>query len=198
MHSESQVDTRSPATRVERRRAATRDRILTTAARAFAVGGPDAVRLDELAEAADVARGTLYSHFRTKEALLGAIVAPVLDLGARRTTALAKLEPRQAVEGLLNLYLELWHAYPDALRIAYKAQDAPIGEAGALHLKFVRGVMRVFEHAGQAGVLRAGDPALAGHVLRQVAVPLLELYGGRGDADRLFLESLRSLLLTDR
>lgn len=198
MNSRSQVQNRLPAGRVERRRAATRDRILAAAARAFAVAGPDAVRLDEVAEASDVARGTLYSHFRTKEALLGAIVGPVLEQGARHTAALSRLPPREAVEGLLNLYLELWHGYPDALRIAYKAQDAPIGEAGAQHVKFVRGVMRVFEHAGDAGVLRGGDPALAGHVLRQVAVPLLELYGGRGDADQLFLDSLRSLLLTDR
>jgi len=38
---------------------------------------------------------------------------------------------------------------------------------------------------------------LAGHVMRQIAVPLLELYARHADGDRLFVEGLRGLLLTE-
>ena len=194
MNPESQAG--RPAPRVARRRALTRERIVATAARRFADAGPGAVRLDEIAESADVARGTLYSHFRTKDDLLCAIVEPVLRAAIRRTRALGRTTAEDGVERLLRLYLDLWHAYPDALRIAYKAQDMPIGDLGRLHRAFTAGVLRVFGRAREAGILRSGDPRLAGQVMRQVAVPLLELYGGHADGDRLFVEGLRALLLT--
>ena len=185
-----------PAPRVARRRALTRGRIVAAAARRFADAGPDAVRLDEIADDADVARGTLYSHFRTKDDLLCAIVEPVLRAAVGKTRALGRATARDGVERLLRLYLDLWHAYPDALRIAYKAQDMPIGDLGRLHRAFTAGVLRVFGRARKAGILRSGEPLLAGQVMRQVAVPLLELYSGHPDGDRLFVEGLRALLLT--
>jgi AcrR family transcriptional regulator len=167
------------------------------AAHRFAEAGPDAVRLDEIAEAADVARGTLYSHFRTKDDLLCAIVEPVLQVAVRKTTALGRLGAREGIDRLLRLYLDLWHTDPDALRIAYKAQDMPLGDLGALHRNFLKGVMRVFDRAARAGILRSDDPALAGHLMRQIAVPLLELYAGHAEGDRLFVEGLGALLLAE-
>ena len=154
-------------------------------------------RGDPTADAADVARGTLYSHFRTKDDLLCAIVEPVLRTAIGRTRALGRATARDGVEGLLRLYLDLWHAFPDALRIAYKAQDRPIGDLGRLHRAFTAGVLRVFGRAREAGILRSGDPMLAGHAMRQVAVPLLELYAGRPDWERLFADSVRGLLIKE-
>jgi AcrR family transcriptional regulator len=197
MHSQSQERSPAPAPRVARRRALTRERIVVTAARRFAEAGPDAVRLDEIAEAADIARGTLYSHFRTKDDLLCAIVEPVLRVAVRKSAALERLDAREGIDQLLRLYLDLWHTYPDALRIAYKAQDMPLGDLGTLHRNFLKGVLQVFDHGNKAGILRSGDPLLAGHVMRQVAVPLLELYASHADGDRLFMEGLRGLLLTE-
>ena len=81
--------------------------------------------------------------------------------------------------------------------MAYKAQDMPLGDLGTLHRSFLKGVLRVFENANRAGLLRSGDPMLAGHVMRQIAVPLLELYARHADGDRLFVEGLRGLLLTE-
>lgn len=185
-----------PSPRVQRRRAEARDRILAVAAQRFADSGPDAVRLDEVADAADVARGTLYSHFRTKDQLLCAIVEPVLERAVRGAAPLARRDAREAVEGLLAVYLDLWRTHPDALRIAYKAQDLPLGAAVlALHRRFLGGVMRVLTRAERAGVLRTGDATLAAHVLRRVAVPLLELYAASPDFERLFVESAEGLLL---
>ena len=157
------MSTRSQATRVlprvERRRAEARERIVVAAARQFAAAGPEAVRMDQVAEAADVARGTLYSHFPTKDDLLCAIVEPVLELAARRAAGLARFGAREGVDGLLALYLELWRTYPDALRIAYRAQDIPVGNVGAAAPPVPEG--------RDAGV-RAGEPGgpSAGRAIR--------------------------------
>jgi AcrR family transcriptional regulator len=193
------MSTRSQGTaralpRVERRRAEVRERIVTSAARQFAAAGADAVRMDQVAAAADVARGTLYSHFPAKDELLAAIVEPVLELAGRRAAALGRSRPNEALDGLLALYLELWREYPDALRIADKARDIPLGRVATLHGRFIKGVMQVLDRAGGAGLLRVGDPVLAGQVLRQVAVPLLELYAGQPEWEKLFTDSLKGLL----
>jgi AcrR family transcriptional regulator len=67
---------RKPAdhrTRVGReRRARTRLRIVEAALRVFAEKGPDTPVIDDFIQAAEVARGTFYNHFRTTEELLTA------------------------------------------------------------------------------------------------------------------------------
>lgn len=56
-------------TRNDRRRRETRRRILLAAVELFTERGFDAVTIDEIAERADVARGTVFNHFPSKESL---------------------------------------------------------------------------------------------------------------------------------
>lgn len=55
------------------RRAATTEAILTTARRLFGTHGFAATTMDEIAEAAAVAKGAVYHHFKTKEAVFEAV-----------------------------------------------------------------------------------------------------------------------------
>ncbi len=66
--------------RRERKKADARRRILDAAVRLFGERGIEAVTVDEIAAAADVAKGSIYSHHRTKEDI---VVAFLLDLEAR-------------------------------------------------------------------------------------------------------------------
>ena len=59
-----------PASRRSRRRAATIDKLTDTAFTLFEERGVDAVSMEEIAEASDVARATLYNHFPNKKALI--------------------------------------------------------------------------------------------------------------------------------
>ena len=60
-------------TRVGRERSArTESRILEAALRVFAERGPDAPVIDDFVQAAGIARGTFYNHFKTVEELLHA------------------------------------------------------------------------------------------------------------------------------
>ncbi|UXY13655.1 TetR/AcrR family transcriptional regulator [Chitiniphilus purpureus] len=56
--------------RRERKRRQTLDRLAATAFALFEAQGYDAVTMEQIAAAADVAKGTLYNHFPVKEALL--------------------------------------------------------------------------------------------------------------------------------
>lgn len=56
--------------RRERKRVQTLDHLAATAFALFEADGFDAVTMEQIAAAADVAKGTLYNHFPVKEALL--------------------------------------------------------------------------------------------------------------------------------
>jgi AcrR family transcriptional regulator len=60
--------------RVERRKARTRAALLTAARELFASRGLEGTTIAQIAEHADVAIGSFYNHFSTKEALLEALL----------------------------------------------------------------------------------------------------------------------------
>jgi AcrR family transcriptional regulator len=79
-----------PPDRRTRKRLATRQRISDTASRLFVERGFDQVTVDEIAEAADVARMTVFNHFARKEDMF-------FDLDEEgREDLLAALEKRDA------------------------------------------------------------------------------------------------------
>jgi AcrR family transcriptional regulator len=62
------------APRVDRRRMRTRTALIGAGQRLFAVKSIDGVTIDDIVEAADVAKGSFYNHFDDKESLAGTIV----------------------------------------------------------------------------------------------------------------------------
>lgn len=76
--------------RVERGRA-TRERLLEAGRELFGERGYEATSIEALLGAAGVARGALYHHFETKEALFDAVLdAVVAEMAARVQTAVAR------------------------------------------------------------------------------------------------------------
>ncbi len=60
------------------RRGETRERILATAVDLFAENGVHGTSLQQIADRLGVAKATVYHQFATKEALILAVVAPVV------------------------------------------------------------------------------------------------------------------------
>jgi AcrR family transcriptional regulator len=77
-------------TRVERRKARTRAGLLAAARQLFAARGMEHTTIAQIAERADIAIGSFYNYFRTKEELLDALLEDEL------AQQLALLELRQA------------------------------------------------------------------------------------------------------
>jgi len=75
--------------RGSRRRLRTRARLIDAARRIIAERGAiDAVPIGEITEAADVAIGSFYNHFASREALFEAVVSDTLEAHGRRLDAL--------------------------------------------------------------------------------------------------------------
>jgi AcrR family transcriptional regulator len=67
-------DDQPSAGRVERRKARTRSALLAGARELFAANGLQETTIAEIAESADIAIGSFYNYFRTKEELLDALL----------------------------------------------------------------------------------------------------------------------------
>lgn len=76
--------------RRERKKLAVRERILAVAIDLFSRRGLDAATVEEVAEAADIGKGTIYNYFPTKEAIVVAFLAGLeakVQAKARRLVA---------------------------------------------------------------------------------------------------------------
>jgi AcrR family transcriptional regulator len=185
------------ATRVERRRVARQERLLQVATDAFATRGLDGVRLDEIADAVDIARGTLYTHFPTKEALVVAIVRPVLEHAVAALRAIERRSGAAAVEALISIWIDLWRDHGDAMRVFEHSRTMPLGAMEEIHGQLLALVLEVFEGAARQGELRVDDPELAARMIARLAVPLLELCGDGARGEARFRSSMHGLLLRE-
>ena len=78
----------APAGRVARRRARVRERILDVAEKLFTRRGVDGVTIEDITEAADIARRSFYHHFASKHEVL-------VPIARARTKALNERIDRQ-------------------------------------------------------------------------------------------------------
>jgi AcrR family transcriptional regulator len=106
----------------EARRARTglyRQHILDAAERVFADRGFDAAKVQEIADRAGMAVGTLYAIFPGKEDIFRAILDErgndLLQLA--RDVAARRAPPREALRALSGSYVEYFVAHPDFLRM---------------------------------------------------------------------------------
>lgn len=80
----------------------TRERILDVAGRLFRENGVDGIGLAKIMDEAGLTVGTFYTHFDSKQALLGEAMAKVLDARLRETVAAERLGLEVAVRAYLS------------------------------------------------------------------------------------------------
>jgi AcrR family transcriptional regulator len=71
------MDMDNALNRTERKKEDTRQKIIKIAMDLFSRQGVDAVTMEHIAEAADIARGTLYNHFPVKEAIISEYIQQI-------------------------------------------------------------------------------------------------------------------------
>jgi AcrR family transcriptional regulator len=91
------VSSKTGAGRMDRKKQKTRQAVMTTAMRLFRRQGYDAVTMEQIAEATDIAKGTLYNYFPAKEAILAASLDELsLARNAERITRMRALANTRA------------------------------------------------------------------------------------------------------
>jgi len=90
--------------RRDRKKHATRERIIGAGAAAFARRGLDGATIDEIALAADVGKGTVYNYFRTKEDIFVAFLIQIEQEAQREVLRLTA--GRGSLETILTRFIQ--------------------------------------------------------------------------------------------
>ncbi|KUI47302.1 TetR family transcriptional regulator [Mycobacterium sp. GA-1199] len=157
------------ARRPDRRTALTTSNILDTAERLFTERGFHAVTMDAIADAADLAVGSIYHHFKNKERLYLALVERALEVN-EQAMAGAYGNGRSPIEELRaasDAYCGFHLSNPGYFRmIAQRTLDVPPGDmAGEIERRIADKVERLvgdiadtLRRADAAGQVRCADP----------------------------------------
>jgi len=156
----------------QQRSEATKSRILTSAAEAFAEQGYDATGVAEICEGAGVSKGAFYYHFQTKQALFLTLIDVWLQ---ELNRALGQPDPGN--ETVPDRILAMSRKFQDILtsrtqRLALimefwtqASRDEAIRQAVLAHYRtFQRFFVDLVELGVAEGTLRPTDPAAGGQV----------------------------------
>jgi AcrR family transcriptional regulator len=124
--------TPAPTSRTDRRRAQTRAALIRAAREVFAEHGLDGATIQEITDAADVAKGSFYNHFESREDLQRAVAETVLEeLGAALDRDVEQHERDPARVVAKSLLSTLRTCLADPTLGGFVVQNADVLELGA-------------------------------------------------------------------
>ena len=138
----------------------TKERILAAATSLLDSGGPSAVTLRAVGDAAGISQSAPYRHYADKRALLDAMVRQII-LQMRSAVETAKAEgasPLAALNLVVSRYFEFARHFPVRYRLLLEETRAD-SEVGAEARATFAAVAELVTVAQEAGELRDGDPA---------------------------------------
>lgn len=158
-----------PGTRSERRKARTAMAILDAAERLFLERGFAATRMEDLSQTADVALGSIYSHFGDKEGVYAALIDRALELDRRYSEGGFEQgdSPLERLVGLGEGYLRFAREHPGYFRLfRFPPHQRPGGEdADGPEARVARRIGEetarmagLLKEASAEGVVREVDP----------------------------------------
>lgn len=163
----------------------TRDALVSAARGVFEQRGYDGTRMSDIAEAAGVSHGTVYTWFSTKEAVLMAVVASLVDdlyasLGTPEGT-----DPVSRIEIANRSYLDAYRAHARLLEVVEQAATtdesfrAVLADLRRAHVERVAATLR---HMQDHGIARADlDAHVAAAALCAMVEGFARHWFGRGE-----------------
>ncbi len=143
------------------------EKILAVAARLFATHRFHEARMEDIAAAAGVGKGTLYRYFRDKEELYLALLAGAAEqIGPRLQEAYDRpSNPRCRLEAMVEAILSYFEEQPHLFDLIQHAEvmgsldrENPWNDARSNTLSLYQAV---FQEGEQAGLWRINDPDIA-------------------------------------
>ena len=141
----------------------TREKIMTAALEVFSAKGFHGTTVDEIAERAELGKGTVYRHFHSKKGLFSELIrSKVAEL---EQAVAGAIDPRADVLAVIEGYLTIYFAFFDCNRDLYKVliqEQSDFGaEVKALYigniLKKVPLLKRKILQATKSGLLKQMD-----------------------------------------
>jgi AcrR family transcriptional regulator len=142
-------------TRTERRRARTRDSLVTAARSLIAENGVSGLRVGEITERADVALGSFYNHFESKDDVVEAIVSETVRAIASANTPLIESveDPAEAASVSYRRFVRLAREDPELARLLVNLNRAEARSESML----VPEAQRTLERGVESGRFEISD-----------------------------------------
>jgi AcrR family transcriptional regulator len=169
--------------------------LLAAAARQFASRGIGTVSVEQLIAEADVSRATFYGFFSSKYSLLEHILNPVFERATAAVRALSDRSAAEAIDGLIDVYLELWRDHRDGLLLIPVVDPKTFRHFERQHRALNDALLDVLRAAERADILRNGSAQYSLKVIARTAIPLLRVYDDHPAAPSMFRDALRGLLV---
>jgi AcrR family transcriptional regulator len=169
--------------------------LLAAASRQFASRGVTAVSVEELIAEADVSRATFYRFFSSKYKLLETLLDPIFDVAVASMRAEAQHPPAAALEGLVDVYWQLWCRHRDGLLLIPLVRPDAFKHFAKQHAALNDAMLEILMRAESADLLRNGSAHYSLKVIARTAIPLLRVYDGHPAAEALFRDALKGLLI---
>jgi len=181
--------------KIRRRQGRTRQRILDESARLFIAKGFENVSVEEIIDAAEIARSSFYRFFSNREQVLASIIRPVFEQGVVRLDAIGDKSPEGVMNGVFEMYLTLWNNSPDALRVSTRVGGVYFYLFEDVHLVFRRRLGAILKSIESSGIYLNGSADHTGRLIARTVVSVLEVYSEAPDFEQLFQQSMRGFLL---
>ena len=121
-----QIEERDPA---RPKPSNTREKILTAALEVFSAKGFHGTTVDEVAERAELGKGTVYRHFHSKKGLFSELIR--LKVNELESTVSGAIDPKADVLEIIETYLRTYFAFFDRNRDLYKVLIQEQSDFGA-------------------------------------------------------------------
>jgi len=181
--------------RVARRRIRMREALLVAGAKQFAAHGINTVSVEDLLAEADISRATFYGFFTSKYNLLEELLNPIFEKGIREICALEECSPRDALQGVYRVYIDLWRTHREGMLLIPVVDPATFKHFESQHQGLNEALLSVLIRAEKADLLRNGSAKYSLRVLARTAIPLLKVYDGHPSGEALFEDAMRVLLM---
>lgn len=182
-----------------------REEILASAARLFAETGYHATTIDDVAERAGVAKGTVYWYFRSKKALFLAVLRSVSEIYRTELGRAAEGigSPLGRLEAALRATFTLTATSPEVYDLYFQrvvdADEGFAGERERIHEHLREDLRALLEEAVRAGEVRDDDLETLARMVMGAAESGAAVAAARGNDDgaretavRFIIEGLRS------
>lgn len=179
------------ARQTQKRTLETRARLVAVASDLVAQGGYTAMRIEEVVQGAGVAKGTFFSHFKDKDALMDLLIGARIDAYLDELEA---VEPPQTIEDLVKLQLPLLqfmsserYVFDVILRLSGAAAVSDVGPIAMTFERYIAIARRWFE----AGTFRTDVSAdllaegMQAFVTQALALNFCALHGDQTLSQRL-------------
>jgi len=178
--------------RKECQKSRTRAKIVTAAIEEFSTKGVSGVPFDSIAQKADIARRTLYYHFRSKNELLHAIIDPRLEAAIAE---IRKFRDKQAELSEIAIFcLRFWKADPFLSVLSRRLKEEKIFDFSVLQNQFLNEFKMLLSDMKEKEKLRFEDENINIRLIFFSLFPLLEIISTEHDYEQKFINIFITML----